>query len=297
VLKPGYYHAQKRLLQSPEKCYPQPVVSPEPPSRNLLMNCRLSAALIFAMLLAMLHQSSAAAQTRGGHFAGAPAPRTSAPYRGGGRTGFGARGGRGFYRRGGLFSPGYFSGYGYYPLWDYYSLPLYADYDYGFDYGYDNGYEPMAGQSPPPWMAATHSETFSAPARQVEPVILERQGDQWVRIGEYSQQPASTRSTVPGAAQAPSRTPESAEWNAPAQPAPKLPQAVLVFRDGHQEEIEKYTIIGRVIYAQADYWSTGSWRRKVAIADLDIPATLKLNQERGGKFSLPSGPNEIVFRP
>jgi len=72
---------------------------------------------------------------------------------------------------------------------------------------------------------------------------------------------------------------------------------VLVFRDGHQEEIEKYTIIGPVIYAQADYWSTGSWRRKVAIADLDIPATLKLNQERGGKFSLPSGPNEVIFRP
>ena len=72
---------------------------------------------------------------------------------------------------------------------------------------------------------------------------------------------------------------------------------MLVFRDGHQEEIEKYTIIGSVIYAPADYWSTGSWRRKVAIADLDIAATLKMNRERGGRFSLPSGPNEVVFRP
>jgi hypothetical protein len=257
------------------------------------MNYRLTTALILALLLAMLYQSPAAAQTRGGHFAGAPAPRTSAPYRGGGRTGFGGRGGRGFYRRGGLFFPGYFPGYGYYPLWDYYSLPFYADYDYG----YDPGYEPMAAQAPLPWLAATHSDTFSAPARPVEPVILERHGDQWVRIGEYGQQPGSAGSTVAGAAQAPNPTPESAGWNVSAQLAPKLPPAVLVFRDGHQEEIEKYTIIGRVIYAQADYWSTGSWRRKVAIADLDISATLKLNQERGGKFSLPSGPNEVIFRP
>jgi len=30
---------------------------------------------------------------------------------------------------------------------------------------------------------------------------------------------------------------------------------------------------------------------------LDIPATLKINRERGLKFSLPSGPGEIVVRP
>jgi len=259
------------------------------------MNCRLTATLILAILLAMLCQSPAVAQTRGGHFAGAAAPRASAPYRGGGRAGFGARGGRGSYGRGGFFFPGY----GYYPLWDYYSLPFYSDYDYdyGYDYGNGIGNEPTAAQAPPPWLAATHSETFSAPARPVESVVLERQGDQWVRIGEYGQQPASTRSTVAGAALAPNPSSAMVRPNAAAPPAPKLPPAVLVFRDGHQEEIEKYTIIGRIIYAQADYWSTGSWRRKVAIADLDTPATLKLNQERGGKFSLPSGPNEVIFRP
>jgi len=30
---------------------------------------------------------------------------------------------------------------------------------------------------------------------------------------------------------------------------------------------------------------------------LDVPATLKLNEDRGAKFSLPSGPNEVMFRP
>ncbi len=71
---------------------------------------------------------------------------------------------------------------------------------------------------------------------------------------------------------------------------------MLVFRDGHREEVRKYTINGDVIYASADYWSTGSWTREIPVAALDIPATLKLNAESGAKFALPSGPNEIVMR-
>ena len=51
------------------------------------------------------------------------------------------------------------------------------------------------------------------------------------------------------------------------------------------------------IYFKADYWSSGSWTRKIQIADLDLPATLRLNQERGLKFVMPSGPNEVVTRP
>jgi hypothetical protein len=76
-----------------------------------------------------------------------------------------------------------------------------------------------------------------------------------------------------------------------------LPSAVLVFRDGHKEEIGKYVIVSGTIYTSSDYWNSGSWTRKVQIADLDVPATLKLNQERGAKFALPSGPNEVMMRP
>jgi len=258
------------------------------------MNYRLTIVLILAMLVVILYQPPAAAQTRGGHFAAARAPRTSAPS---GRSGFGARGGRGFHRRGALYSPGYFPNSGYYYDWASLPPPFYPGSDYGYDYGMDNGYPPNAAQAPPPWLAATESEPLSAPAKPVEPLVLERQGDQWVRIGGYSQEGVSAPSSGGGVARSQSQPAEAANPNVAAPPTPKLPPAVLVYRDGHQEEIEKYTIIGPVIYAQADYWSTGSWRRKVAIGDLDIPATLKLNQERGGKFSLPSGPNEVVFRP
>jgi hypothetical protein len=80
-------------------------------------------------------------------------------------------------------------------------------------------------------------------------------------------------------------------------PEPPLPAAVLVFRDGHQEEVESYTIIGSTLYTKANYWTSGSWTRQIEIANLDVPATLKVNQERGSKFRLPSGPQEVMVRP
>ena len=55
--------------------------------------------------------------------------------------------------------------------------------------------------------------------------------------------------------------------------------------------------MGTTLYAKADYLTTGAWTRKVLLADLDLPATIKQNQERGLKFDLPSGPNEVVLRP
>ena len=82
-----------------------------------------------------------------------------------------------------------------------------------------------------------------------------------------------------------------------AQPPAKLPPAVLVFRDGHQEEAAKYTIVGSAIFIKSDYWSSGSWTRQVPIAQLDIPATLQANQARGARFTLPSRPGEVMVRP
>jgi len=84
---------------------------------------------------------------------------------------------------------------------------------------------------------------------------------------------------------------------ASAQPATELPPAVLVFHDGRREEVSEYSIISGTIYSKADYWSTGSWTKKIQIADLDVPATLKINQERGLKFVLPTSPNQVVIRP
>jgi hypothetical protein len=81
-----------------------------------------------------------------------------------------------------------------------------------------------------------------------------------------------------------------------AQAPSELPPAVLVFRDGHQEEVAKYTIVGGTISVKTDYWSSGSWTRKIPIAELNLAATLQVNQERGAKFSLPSRPSEVIVR-
>ena len=72
---------------------------------------------------------------------------------------------------------------------------------------------------------------------------------------------------------------------------------MLVFRDGHKEEIESYVIIGAFNFTGTDGASTGSRTRKLAIADLDVPATLKLNREHGGEFTLAFRPNKVVVWP
>jgi hypothetical protein len=107
---------------------------------------------------------------------------------------------------------------------------------------------------------------------------------------------AIPQSTKPGPAQPSSLHPAIVELPEAAVPQPQLPPAVIVFRDGHNEELGKYMIQGNVLFTNADYWSTGSWTRKIPLAELDIPASLKLNKERGTKFNLPSGPNEVVIR-
>jgi hypothetical protein len=163
--------------------------------------------------------------------------------------------------------------------WGYSGWPYFAD--YGVGYGYDS--EPY--QYPPP---APEPQAAAPPAPPVEeskeplpsPVLLELHGDQWVRVNSFAP-PATETQPVSAGNQKPST----------------LPPAVLVFRDGHTEEVSSYSIIGPVIYTKSDYWANGHWTRKIQIADLDLPATLQQNQERGVKFELPSSPDEIMIRP
>jgi hypothetical protein len=133
-----------------------------------------------------------------------------------------------------------------------------------------------------------------------ESLVLELQGDHWVRLTNYGQSQTGQilqRESQQASSQTSASLISAARQIPVSEPPSELPPAVLVFRDGHQEEIGKYVIAGTTIYTSADYWSSGSWTRKVQIAALDIPATLKVNRERGAKFSLPSGPHEVMLRP
>lgn len=147
------------------------------------------------------------------------------------------------------------------------------------------------------------------PTPALEPLLIEWQGDHFERISLSYKALDSGR--MADDAQKP-RVPSLARGSGPAgsafgsllparkavaQTARELPPAVLVFRDGHREEVSSYTIVTGTIYSKADYWTSGSWSKKIQIADLDVSATLKLNHERGLNFVLPASPNEVVTRP
>ncbi|HVI05539.1 MAG TPA: hypothetical protein VM711_05535 [Sphingomicrobium sp.] len=178
----------------------------------------------------------------------------------------------GFFHRGfGRFNSPYY-GLGYWPYyWPYYDWPYYDSYDYGPE----NQPAEMRAAEPPP-VAAPKSEPLP------DPVLLEFEGGRWVRVKDFGESAEKAPAASPG--------------QAAAAAEPMLP-AVLIYRDGHREEVTNYAIIGQVLYTRADYWTSGAWTRTIQLADLDIAATLKANQERGVKFDLPSGPDEVMIRP
>jgi hypothetical protein len=49
-------------------------------------------------------------------------------------------------------------------------------------------------------------------------------------------------------------------------------------------EIQNYAVVGQTLYDL-----TSGRPRKISLADLDLPATEKLNDDRGVSFDLPSG--------
>lgn len=239
-------------------------------------------AVALGLLGTMLFASSASAQRNGG-FASAPAGRPagmnaapigSALPRGGPVRGHMVRVRRARRAFGGsAYGPNYYPNY--YP--DYYS-----------DYDSDEGYV-----APPPAQIILQAAATPAPATlQVKPpesLVVELRGDHWVRLTGYG------ASEIGGQSTALEPSPQAAARS--VQEPAVLPPAVLVFRDGHQEEAAKYTIVGKTINIKTDYWTSGSWTRTVLIAQLDLPATLKANQERGANFRLPSRPSEVIIRP
>lgn len=170
------------------------------------------------------------------------------------------------------------------------------------DYGYDCG--PEAPAQPPEHPPAAPRKTPSAPPAQAapapppaKPLVLEYRDNQWVRVGEYGLTTEVPPPAPKGFARTFEEKPAATSTAKEARPSKPLPPVVLVFRDGRREQVEQYTIIGPAIYTTSNYYRTGSWTRKILISELNVPETLKLNQERGAKFSLPTGPNEIVVRP
>ncbi len=111
------------------------------------------------------------------------------------------------------------------------------------------------------------------------PTVFERRTPSEVTA---TRDPAPSPSTQEPAAPAPDA---SAAQSEPANSQPAQPQelTVLVFRDGHQLEVQNYAIVGDFLY---DF--TPGHARKVPLSQLDLPATEKANADRGLDFTLPA---------
>ncbi len=153
-----------------------------------------------------------------------------------------------------------------------YAIPYYIPYDTsGYDYGYDYVGGPDVYSGPP---IGPNDPTLHIVVEQ--PPVLPPQAYQ-SRVtsdaNSFQRPPSSQRamSSNTGTAAAPAPAPESK----PADPT------VLVFRDGRKQEVSNYAIMGQVVYVFDDH------TKKIPLADLDLNATVKANDDRGTEFALP----------
>jgi hypothetical protein len=114
------------------------------------------------------------------------------------------------------------------------------------------------------------------PDYQGGPTVFDRRG-----FGAASYVPPV--SAAPDEVQAPTAAEDSSTADSDTHPEPPPEPTVLVFKDGHQLEVENYAIVNQTLYDL-----TPGHPRKIFLADLDLPATEKQNDDRGVAFELPS---------
>ena len=131
-------------------------------------------------------------------------------------------------------------------------------YAYGVPYAYAD--DPNAGDQ---GYDVTDDSNY-----QGGPTVFDRRGS-----GAQSYVPPVDNAPPPHAQQADTSSPE---------PQPVQPLTVLVFKDGHKLEVGNYAIVGATLFDM-----TPGHPRKIALADLDLDATQKQNDDRGVVFQLP----------
>jgi len=136
------------------------------------------------------------------------------------------------------------NGYGYYPYGATYAVPYYVP-AYDASAGYDAGPYLYSG---PPVEQTLHIVVDTPPARRE--VVAD--------------------DVAP---------PTTAKHESDAGP---VDPTVLVFRDGHKQEVNNYAIMGQTLYV------FDARTQKIALGDLDVPATIKANDDRGVQFQLPA---------
>jgi len=117
-----------------------------------------------------------------------------------------------------------------------------------------------------------NSDTDDDANYQGGPTVFDRRGS-----GEDSYVPPVDPVPTP-------HSPGDADVAAASPEQPRQP-TLLVFKDGHQLELGNYAIIGAFLFDL-----TPGHARRIALADLDLEATRKHNDDRGISFQLPPPP-------
>lgn len=185
---------------------------------------------------------------------------------------------------------GFHSGFNHPPRMPFlYPLPFYDS--LGWDY-------PAAYASPQPSIVVVQppapAQAQAPAAAPADPLVIELQGDTYVQLSG-SKDSHSEMLHPPTDSTARPRTSRPAPLAAPK--APESQPALLIFSDGHREEVSGYTIANGVLYAKVDYYSAGAWNRTIQLSALNLPQTIESNQARGIPFRLPGAPNEVMVGP
>jgi hypothetical protein len=252
---------------------------------RLLLQLCLSFALAVGLALPVFAQHGRASASHAVSLVHGGVPR----FAGGGRFGF-SRGARGFDSHDRYSTP-------------YLSLPF-PFFDDALDSGdiYSTGY-PVAASLPPflPVGASGRYDGGSVDAARSsssQPLMIELQNGRYVRVNnpaiDGEALPFDSRANTAGAADSANRS-QGPMVAAPA--ANDLAPVVLIFRDGHSEQVRDYTIANGTLYARGDFYTDGYWNKNIDLSGLNVVETVHANAERSVKFLLPSSPNEVITRP
>jgi hypothetical protein len=148
-----------------------------------------------------------------------------------------------------------------------YAGSLYCRQFYSSRHGY--GAEPVY----PSWLPSSGYETDQPAPPAVEP---EQDSPLAAQVGNLANEVEMMREDQ-----------ARGNFRAAAPPGPSAPEAtppttLLVYRDGHQVEVQNYAILGKTLWI-----FSAQTTRRVALDDLDLTATRRVNGDRGVDFATP----------
>jgi hypothetical protein len=163
----------------------------------------------------------------------------------------------------------------------------------GFGGNYKNGW-PIVGASPLASGSSFFDSLTSVPTGSNHHRHHKDHGAVIVGVPEpvyvpYAPQPdddsvdADASVAPPLAASAGSRNAAPPVTEVADEPVVAQPSTVLVFKDGHQSDVLNYAIVGDTLF---DFEEGRT--RKIQLADLDLKATEKANDDRGVDFEIPT---------